>query len=352
MNIRIFRAFPDPYRQSMTIYADQLMAALQKISPEGSVSDFIPRSIFLKPKPLRYISQYLYYPWCAARAQADINHIVDHVYSHLVHSMDARKTVITFHDAIWLQKRQMIGPQGLNLSGLKKAAAIICDSEASRKALQAHVPKPGGIVEVIPPGIDEIFFQKTLPSSEPRKPYAEIRLLHVGHSGFYKNIEGLLKILALLVKKNKRIMLIKAGEGFTPAQLHRAYALGVKPNLVHCGHMSKTELASLYETSDALVFPSLDEGFGLPVLEAMASGLPVIASNRGSLPEVVGSAGILLEPDRPTDFAAAVLRVLEQPLLRQQMIAEGRRQAKKFKWETTAQSVLKIYQRVHEQYSR
>jgi glycosyltransferase involved in cell wall biosynthesis len=92
--------------------------------------------------------------------------------------------------------------------------------------------------------------------------------------------------------------------------------------------------------------PSLHEGFGLPALEAMASGVPVVASNRGSLPEVVGDAGLLVEPEDLEAISEAVVRALTDPILRSDLIARGLERARQFTWERTAKATFDVYRAV------
>lgn len=109
------------------------------------------------------------------------------------------------------------------------------------------------------------------------------------------------------------------------------------------GHVTDAELVTLYQMAACLVFPSLYEGFGLPVLEAMSAGCPVITSNASSLPEVAGDAALLIDPLSATDIAQAMQRVLEDETLRTRLIEDGRKQATRFSWEETARMTRDIY---------
>jgi glycosyltransferase involved in cell wall biosynthesis len=347
MKIRLFRAFPDPYRQSMTIYADQLLKGLRQIGK--TAEDFIPKPLFLKP-PLRYFSQYIHYPAAAAFHQSDVNHITDHVYSHLVCALDPKRTVITFHDAIWLKYRKNASglTQKMNLSGLRKAAAVICDSEASKRGLLEYVSKPEGRVEVIFPGLDPVF--KNTQGRPERAPLGlaegTVYLLYVGHTASYKNIDGVLKTFALVRHKIKNAKLIRVGTAFTSEQTALAQKLGVQNDILFKNSLSKAQLVQIYRVSDFLLFPSYDEGFGFPALEAMASDLPVIASDRGSLPEVVASGGVLRKPDDHEGMAEAILELWNQPEKRRALIEKGRKRAADFDWNLTAKQFLEVYEQV------
>src|SRR5581483_8365297 len=113
------------------------------------------------------------------------------------------------------------------------------------------------------------------------------------------------------------------------------------------GHVSDAELVALYQMANCLVFPSLYEGFGLPVLEAMSAGCPVITSNVSSLPEVAGNAGLLIDPLNPAAIAQAMSTVLEDEAERQRMIQDGYQQATRFSWEKTARMTRDVYLNVY-----
>jgi glycosyltransferase involved in cell wall biosynthesis len=352
MKIRLFRAFPDPYRQSMTIYADALTQALrQTLEGGGTVEDYLPQPVFLEPKLLRYFSQYVHYPVCAPAHQGTVNHIIDHAYSHLVHNLNPRKTVVTFHDAIWLKYRDshprkyLNFVQRLNLSGLAKAAGIICDSKASKDMLLEYLPHPQGKIEVIAPGLDPLFFNAPQPALRKALGLQDnsVYLLHVGHTGSYKNIEGVLHVLGRLQGQTDNIHLIKVGAALTSAQMDLARKLGVDQRLIFKGAVPKNELLRIYQASDFLIFPSIDEGFGFPALEAMAAGLPVIASDRGSLPEVIGEAGILKKPADHEGMAESILELIHHPDKRKALRERGLLRAQLFSWQETARKVLAFY---------
>ncbi len=104
-----------------------------------------------------------------------------------------------------------------------------------------------------------------------------------------------------------------------------------------------TAAARLYEGARLLVLPSLDEGFGLPVLEAMATGVPVVAANRGALPEVVGGAGPLIDPESPEDLAAAIEKILTDDEFAAGCASKGLARAREFQWAATARLVSDVY---------
>jgi glycosyltransferase involved in cell wall biosynthesis len=123
----------------------------------------------------------------------------------------------------------------------------------------------------------------------------------------------------------------------------RIQQLGRTKQIRILGSVSLQELVDLYSAAEAFLYPTYYEGFGLPVLEAMACGLPVVASSRSSVPEVVGDAGLLAEPDDHDGFAGAVLRVLGDSGLRQRCRSRGLERASRFTWEATARGTVEVY---------
>lgn len=360
MKVTLFKAFPDPYRQSMAVYADRLLRALgQVLESADEATTYLPPRVSVSPRLARYWSQYVGYQLSAPFAQGDVNHVIDHAYGHLLHTLNPVRTVVTFHDAIWLRNRSFDSSrdvsdlslmQRYNLSGLRKAAAVICDSEASRRDFLDYAGYPSEQIRVIPPGVDESFFKHLDGDPKQRLDLAPGRyLLHVGHTRFYKNIPALFHVLAILTKSQGHdVKLLKVGEAFTPEQEKLAKGVGVKDRIVHLGMVPDDRLPDLYRCADLLLFPSWYEGFGLPVIEAMASGIPVVASNRGSLPEVVGGAGVLVDPEDHETMAKNVATILADSGFRAKLRGAGLERARLFTWQKTADRTLEVYRKVYQ----
>ena len=362
MKVTLFKAFPDSYRQSMSVYADCLLDALRpKLQPTEGATAYSPNHVFLSPRLARYWSQYVRYQFAAVSAQGDINHVIDHAYSHLLLTLDSAKTVVTFHDAIGMKFRngcfnenvRLPQPsliQRYNLLGLKKARAVICDSEASRKDFLRYTGFPCERVKIIYPGVEEAFFQSSAQDPKKRLGVTDGKyLLHVGHTKFYKNIPALFHVLSILIYSlGQKIKLIRVGTPFTSEQLHLARTLRVTDHIVDLGAVERVLLPDVYRSADVFLYPSLDEGFGLPALEAMASGTPVVASNCGSLPEVVGDAGILVDPRDHTAIAKSIVSILDNSGLRSKLREAGINRARYFTWEKTAEQTLEVYRKLYQ----
>lgn len=172
-------------------------------------------------------------------------------------------------------------------------------------------------------------------------------ILYVGINKPHKNLVKLIEAfgassmlddvsLVIAGKEDKRYPEARLAARRSPAERRILFLEDVR----------EEDLPYIYNLSDLFVFPSLYEGFGLPVLEAMASGLPIVCSNRSSLPEVVGEAGILVDPENVAEMSEAMARALEDDTLREQIRAKGLRRAKEFSWRETARQTLELYRRV------
>ena len=176
-------------------------------------------------------------------------------------------------------------------------------------------------------------------------------LLHLATGGPHprKNVAGLLAAYARLRADHAAPPLVVAGDVTSArgqALLGTAADLGLADHVIFPGQVSEAVLPALYRSATLLVYPSLYEGFGLPILEAMASGLPVITSNRSSMPEVAGDAAILVDPENPEDLASALSSALTDDALRRDLAQRGLDRSRKFTWERTARETLAVYQRI------
>jgi glycosyltransferase involved in cell wall biosynthesis len=176
-------------------------------------------------------------------------------------------------------------------------------------------------------------------------------ILFVGRIDARKNLSGLIKSFIILKNfyKIPHQLVIAGGKSFLPREIRRQLDLdkvNYKNEIIFTGYLPEEELPVFYNYADVFVYPSLYEGFGLPVLEAMACGCPVVASNVASIPEVLGEAGILVTPTDIDELATAIYRVISDNNLRRQLSQAGLARAALFSWEKTATETLKIYREV------
>lgn len=236
------------------------------------------------------------------------------------------------------------------MKALRKAAAVISVSNNTKQDLMRFLDLPSEQIEVIPMAASEHF--QVLDNSVAERIVRQFDLpdpfvLYVGNYNTHKNIEALIDAW-LLLPATVHLALVGRKETY-PASFLERISRGRREETVHfIGGLShySPELVALYNRAAVFVFPSLYEGFGLPVLEAMQCGCPVVASKRGSLPEVVGDAGVLVEPQASYELADAMRRILDDPLWREDLRKRGFVNARRFSWERTAQKTLDLYHRV------
>jgi len=229
---------------------------------------------------------------------------------------------------------------------VRSATCVITSSESTRADLIKRIPASAAKVEIIPLGVGESFRAcrpgecASCASNRALRPY----LLCVGNRKPHKNLRAAVEVLARLLPEWPGLRLVLAGARFEEHDEvdARAAALGVDHAVVARSAVSDDELRCLYSNAEALLFPSLYEGFGLPPLEAMACGTPVVASNRASIPEVVAEAGALLDPSDSDAMAAAVQRIRDDGAWRAMLVERGLARAKGLRWADTARQTIDL----------
>ena len=264
--------------------------------------------------------------------------------------------VVTIHDLFFIGYPGRRRPlYDLTMTALARryargAAAIVADSEHSRRAIVSRLGLDAGRVVVIPVGLGPEFAPAT-PTALQRERYGlgARYALYVGNFLPHKNLPRLLRAWAALpepVRAAYRLVLAGGDRANRPPLEALARSLGLDGCVVLPGLVADADLPAVYGGAAALVLPSLEEGFGLPALEAMACGTPVIAARRGALPEVVGDAGVLVEPEDTGALAAALARVLGSDDERAALRRRGLDRAGAFTAERTAGRVVDLLQAV------
>jgi glycosyltransferase involved in cell wall biosynthesis len=258
--------------------------------------------------------------------------------------------VTTIHDLNYLVVPEAhFGVRGLGMRVLVPLAAhrsrrVIADSESTRRDLVTRLRVPAARIDVVPLGVG------TPPDVVPT-PEAALRarfelgsrplVLSLSAKRPHKNLRGLLDALALIPAERRPVAVLPGYPTPHEAELREhARALGVEVRWP--AWISDEDVAGLLRAAAAFVFPSFYEGFGLPVLEAMAAGVPVACSDRSSLPEVAGDAAVLFDPGSASSIAAAIERLLADP---GDLPERGRTQAARFTWRRTAELTLASYER-------
>lgn len=273
-----------------------------------------------------------------------------------------RPSVATIHDMGFLnfpeewQMLDIVTRQVLRLSlaGLKRFDWWITVSEFTRQSIIKHLGVDPNRVTAIYSGIDQSRFT---PVEKPRSAlaagYPHISwgstplLLYVGSESPRKNFAALLNVVSQLRSQFPDLRLIKVGsaggEQFRRSTLQIIQSLGLEDSVTLIDSISESDLPLFYAAADIFVTASKLEGFGFPVLEAMACGTPVVCSDAGSLPEVAGDAAVILKPDDIDGWCSAIGELIDQRGKSDEMVARGLAQAAKFTWLATAQQTASIY---------
>jgi glycosyltransferase involved in cell wall biosynthesis len=251
--------------------------------------------------------------------------------------------VITIHDLAHIRLREYATyRRRLYYELLVKRASwrayrVLTVSEYSRRDILEWTQLPGDVVVNVGNGVDGIFRPEG-PRYEPGFPY----LLYVGNSKAHKNLKRLLEAFDKIDCASLRLILTGRPTLELSAHIH---SLRGKDRVIFIGSLTDQELAALYRGASFLILPSLFEGFGLPVVEAMASGTPVIASRMAALPEVTGEAGLLVDPLDVADIRKKMERMLSDAVLRNRLRQAGLARAQLFSWDTVAEKVRNVLQR-------
>jgi glycosyltransferase involved in cell wall biosynthesis len=260
-------------------------------------------------------------------------------FQHVVPLWCPAPAIVTIHDLSFERHPELMALRDRAVFGtfvpraVRRAARVIAVSEQTKADLVDRYGVPEEKIAVTPNGVDTTFGP-----DGPRAggaPYA----LFVGTLQPRKDPLAAIEALAL-VDGDLRLVLAGPDKGSEAEARRTAARLGLERRIAFTGHVEKDELARLYRGAACLVFPSRYEGFGLPVVEAMASGTPVVAAAAGAVPEVAGDAAILVEPGDPVALAGGIERALAD---RDRLVEAGFARARLFSWTETARRTLAVY---------
>jgi glycosyltransferase involved in cell wall biosynthesis len=267
--------------------------------------------------------------------------------------------VVTIHDVIYLACREDLPSQLGRLyyrammgAAVKRADRIITDSEYSKRDLQRFFRVEEDRMDVIYPGVDQTI-RKTVESVKKREVQDRYGIVssYLIYTGIYKlrkNHAGLLKSFKVFLEKGGDAQLVIAGPMADGEATLRKIAtdLGIAERVIFTGFVPDGDLPALYSGAQVYACPSLYEGFGFTVLEAMACGVPVVCSKETSLPEVAGAAALYADARNPQEFGNALYQAYRDQGLRAMLVSKGTSNVQRFQWRRAAEQTLAVYEKV------
>jgi len=352
----------------MEVYARELIPALLDQAPAGTrFTAFVNREAAARPGPWGellpavtvpvharnrvqwVLGEQLLLPRLAARADVDLVHS----FASTAPLRGRFARVVTIHDLIYARFPEAhagIRDRGMRVlvpAAARRSDRVIADSQSTREDLVELLGLDAARIDVVALGLGAP--QRAQPCSErgTRERFAlgaRRVLLSLSAKRPHKNLSALIDALAELAPERRPVLVLPGYPTAHEAELREhASARGVHDDVRFPGWVTAEQVEGLWRLASAFVFPSLYEGFGLPVLEAMARGVPVACSNASSLPEVAGEAALLFDPRNPTQIAQALERLLSDSELCKRLSALGRDRAARFSWQRTATETLASY---------
>ena len=310
----------------------------------------------LEPSDNYSIAEQIHVPWVLMREKPDVYHAPHYVLPVAVRS----RSVVTIHDCIHLMFPQYLPnraayayARGAMWSAARRSDRILTVSEASKRDILHFFNVPPEKISVVYNAIDERIWEEQAPEDiervRERFQLDQRFVLYAGTIKPHKNLVRLIEAFAELRKGEfEELKLLIIGDEISklPALRRAVHSQKLHKHVRFLGFLPDETLAALYRLASVFVFPSLYEGFGLPPLEAMASGTPVVTSNVSSLPEVAGDAAVLVDPYDVGSIVEGMRRVLSDPALASEMRRKGLIRARDFSWERSVARTHEIYRLV------
>jgi glycosyltransferase involved in cell wall biosynthesis len=358
---------------SMDVYADNLVSELKALRPQWEIIEVAPKpwskdleNLWHSGNPLRkYYERFFNHPRTVNNLKADIFHIIDHTNGHVAYWLkkSGKPVIITCHDLVQYVYPEILKNQSrfpafslatweYSVKGITVADHTIAVSTNTAQDITNYLNINPKKITVVPNGVESEFRQLSPEIAKKwREQYInsseEICILNVGSTHQRKNIITVLKVVKAIADQGMPVRLWKIGDDFTLEQKQFIRDRTLDKYITFLGKPDREALIRFYNAADVLLAPSLYEGFGLTILEAMACGLPVIASNVSSLPEVAGDSAILVNPTDIKAIMQAICRLQEDLVYCQDLINKGLKTVKTFTWQKTVEHTAKVYEQVN-----
>jgi glycosyltransferase involved in cell wall biosynthesis len=326
------------------------------VGPNGrEILDDLPQSfeLVLETSPVYSIRELIALSRKAARYELDLYHATHYVLPAVLRC----NVVVTIHDIIHLlypeflpNRLAFLYAQRMIRRSLTRGDRILADSWNTKSDLMSYFETDGRKIEVVYPGVADLFRQRLDPEEiravlarhQIRRPY----ILFVGNPKPHKNLNNVLDSFAEVVRRDAFAgdLICVGGRDENQHRIaHHAQRLGIEDRVLLLGHVPEESLPAIYQGAALFLYPTLYEGFGLPVVEAMASGVPVVTSNTSSLKEVAEGYAHLVDPLDVPQMTRAVIDCLQDDERRRRLIRAGYERADQFHWQGAAEQTLAVY---------
>jgi len=353
MQIKYYKNFKEDKRPSMDQYANRLITHQSKNYKNHQIDFFQPqlnffsKLIFSDSWKMRYARYMLYPNQIKKLPEHDIAHICDHQYGNLYPYLNSKLKFITVHDLVPLIFQEKLNKNPLlgkfSLSKLKLFTKVFAISKNTKNDIIKFTDCPEEKIEVIMESTEDFFDNSSIDKKKICKkyniPFDKKKILISGNI-FYKNNDVAYKVLEKLNHIDKNIIFIHIGSGNKNIKISDH----LKNYVIKLPFVDKKEVPNIYKVIDILFFPSIYEGFGMPLLEAMSCGVPVICSNNSSLPEVVGDAALMSNCNDVEKFTIDILKILNDKELYLSMVNRSLKRAEIFNPSKFHDNIIKIYQ--------
>lgn len=310
----------------------------------------------LEPAPVYSARELIALSWRLWRQKVDLYHSTHYVLPAWVPC----KAVVTIHDIIHLlypeflpSRLAFLYAQRMIRRGLTRGDAIVAVSKSTKMDLMEYFDVTGEKIEVVYQGVTDAFRQRVsaerLRETQQRLGLGSDYVLFIGNPKPHKNLDNVVRAFAralTLADFDADLVCIGNRETGDFKIRQRAEQLGISARVRLLGHVADELLPAVYQGATLFLFPTLYEGFGLPVVEAMASGVPVITSNNSALKEIAENYAHLVDPLDVDEIAGAIAQCMNDPAHRAALASLGSRRAEDFRWDRTAAQTLQIYERV------